>query len=166
MEALIHLFRNWGMTTWLLSLPMCGPVWTGPACCLHCPATCRWQAWGQSLLIVTILIYLVAKLLLGVPPPMPVHILLLSDKSTEWTEHFRKGGGGVHRHGDRDDYACFGGRAPMPRLEGMESSIREPSYKECVALWLRPVMLVSKHRCALGNSVVVVLAQHQNAPES
>jgi hypothetical protein len=92
MEALIHLFRNWGMTTWLLSLPMCGPVWTGPACCLHCPATCRWQAWGQSLLIVTILIYLVAKLLLGVPPPTPVHILLLSDKSTEWTEHFRKGG--------------------------------------------------------------------------
>jgi hypothetical protein len=54
----------------------------------------------------------------------------------------------------------------MPRLEGMESSIREPSYKECVALWLRPVMPVSKHRCALGNPVVVALAQHRKAPES
>jgi hypothetical protein len=67
--------------------------------------------------------------------------------SPRWTELVRKGA--LCCHGDHDDYACFGGRAPMPRLEELESDIREPSYKERVGLWLRPIMPGPKRRSSL-----------------
>jgi hypothetical protein len=56
---------------------------TGPACHLHGPTAYGWQARGQSPLTDTALLYLVAKLLLGVPPPMSIHIPLLSDMGTK-----------------------------------------------------------------------------------
>jgi hypothetical protein len=31
--------------------------------------------------------------------------------------------GALYRHGDHDDYACFGGRAPTLGLKGLESSV-------------------------------------------
>jgi hypothetical protein len=51
-----------------------------------------------------------------------------------WTELVRKGG--LYCYGDHEHYACFGGRAHTPGLEGLESDVREPSYKEHVGLWL------------------------------
>jgi hypothetical protein len=55
-----------------------------------------------------------------------------------WTELVRKGA--LCRHGDHDDYACFGGRAPTLGLEGLEFDVREPSCKECVGPWLHRIM--------------------------
>jgi hypothetical protein len=47
--------------------------------------------------------------------------------SSPWlTKLVRKGA--LCLHGDHGDYACFGGRAPMPGLEELEFGIREPSY--------------------------------------
>jgi hypothetical protein len=63
-----------------------------------------------------------------------------------WTELVRKGAPCCH--GDHDDYACFGGRAPTLGLEGLEFDIREPSCKECVGPWLHHIMPGLKQRCS------------------
>jgi hypothetical protein len=72
------------MMLYLVAMPShAGPIWTGPAYHL------RWQTRGQSPLTDIVLLYLAAKLVLKLSPPMLVDTLVLSGKGAESLDRHR-----------------------------------------------------------------------------